>query len=109
MAFAKAACAPTSTGRCFGADVTIPIPDEPRQIPARVLKPDGGGPFPAIVLLHDCSGLGPRSSGSPARWAKELTGKGYVVILPDSFSPRGFADGICLIPGNQTVSVNGYV
>ena len=28
------------------------------SIPMEVLKPDGAGPFPAIVMLHDCSGLG---------------------------------------------------
>src|SRR5215471_10772797 len=42
------------------------------QIPAELLKPDGSGPFPAVVLIHDCSGRGPRSSGAPDRWAKEF-------------------------------------
>ena len=78
------------------------------QIPATLIKPDGEGPFPAVVIMHDCSGLGPRSSGAPMRWAGELVQQGYVVLIPDSFSPRGFADGVCLTPGNQTVSVNGY-
>src|SRR5258706_5783231 len=73
------------------------------------MKPDGDGPFPAVVIMHDCSGLGGRSSGSPLRWANELLPQGYVVIIPDSFSPRGFADGVCFIPGNQTISVNGNV
>ena len=46
------------------------------QIPATTFKPDGPGPFPAVVIMHDCSGLGPRSSGAPERWAKELVGRG---------------------------------
>src|SRR5690348_13999440 len=25
-----------------------------REIPARLIKPDGAGPFPAIVIMHDC-------------------------------------------------------
>lgn len=29
-------------------------------IPATLLKLPGGGPFAAIVMLHDCSGLGPK-------------------------------------------------
>jgi len=65
------------------------------RIPATLLRPDGAGPFPAVVMMHDCSGLGPSSSGAPGRWTKELLGRGYVVILPDSFSPRGYPDGIC--------------
>ena len=65
------------------------------KIPARLEKPQGAGPFPAVVLLHDCSGLGPRSSRAPGRWAEKLLDWGYVVIIPDSFSTRGFPNGIC--------------
>ena len=65
------------------------------RIPARLLKPEGAGPFPAVVMLHDCSGLGPRSSGAPGRWANELVAHGYAVIMPDSFTTRGFPGGVC--------------
>ena len=80
-----------------------PAPDvsgdkTPTSIPIKVLKPEGPGPFPAVVILHDCSGLGPRSSGSPARWAKELLRQGYVILIPDSFTTRGHADGVCTNP-----------
>ena len=68
------------------------------QIPVKLLKPNGSGPFPAIVIMHDCSGLGPRSSGAPEGWAKELSGLGYVILMPDSFSTRGFAEGVCTDP-----------
>ena len=37
-----------------------------------MITPDGEGPFPAVVIMHDCSGLGPFSSGAPGRWAREL-------------------------------------
>lgn len=65
------------------------------DLPFSITKPAGPGPFPAVVLMHDCSGLGPRSSGSPARWASELQNLGYVAILPDSFTSRGFPGGVC--------------
>jgi len=65
------------------------------SIPVTVSKPDGAGPFPAVVMLHDCSGLGPRSSGAPERWTNLLVQQGYVVVTPDSFSTRGYADGVC--------------
>jgi dienelactone hydrolase len=79
------------------------------QIPATLIKPDGEGPFPAIVIMHDCSGLGPRSSGAPLRWAQELVSQGYVVLIPDSFTPRGFSDGVCTVPGSQSSVTNGYI
>ena len=65
------------------------------EIPTTIRKPDGPGPFPAIVVMHDCSGLGPRSSGAPGRWASELIGRGYVVLIPDSFTTRGLPGGVC--------------
>jgi dienelactone hydrolase len=68
------------------------------EIPATVLRPPGDGPFPAVVVLHDCSGLGPRSSGAPLRWATLLASQGYVAIVPDSFSTRGFPEGVCTQP-----------
>jgi len=68
------------------------------QIPATMLKPEGPGPFPAVVIMHDCSRLGPRSSGAPIRWARELLERGYVIVLPDSFTTRGHAGGVCTNP-----------
>src|SRR5260221_7651161 len=49
-------------------------------------------------MLHDCSGLSERSSGAPRRWAKELVRQGYVIAIPDSFSTRGHAGGVCVDP-----------
>jgi len=79
------------------------------QITATLIKPEGGGPFPAVVIMHDCSGLGSRSSGAPLRWAQELVSQGYVALIPDSFTPRGFPDGVCTVPRNQSNITNGYI
>jgi dienelactone hydrolase len=72
------------------------------EIPATVLKPPGDRPLGAVVVLHDCSGLSPRSSGAPMRWATLLASQGYVAILPDSFSTRGFPEGVCTQPDEAT-------
>ena len=74
----------------------------PLEVPFTITKPAGDGPFPAVVILHDCSGLGPRSSGAPWRWATRLTALGYVTIWPDSFSGRGHPDGVCT-DGSQPI------
>jgi dienelactone hydrolase len=66
------------------------------DLPFTISKPAGDGPFPAVVLLHDCSGLGFRSSGATSRWSSVLTAKGYVTIWPDSFSTRGHPRGVCV-------------
>jgi dienelactone hydrolase len=81
---------------CTGAVGPAPTaPGTADAIPIAVMKPDGPGPFPAVVVMHDCSGLGPRSSGAPDRWARELVPRGYAVLVPDSFSTRGFPAGVC--------------
>jgi dienelactone hydrolase len=68
------------------------------KIPFTLTRPAGDGPFPAVVIMHDCSGLGPRSSAAPWRWATLLTEEGYVTIWPDSFQTRGHRAGVCTDP-----------
>jgi dienelactone hydrolase len=94
-------------GDISGPYITTTAPDgAPEQIPAAVSKPDGPGPFPAVVVMHDCSGFGFQSSGAPGRWAAELVRRGYVVILPDSFSSRGYPNGVCTVPVSQRTDVS---
>ncbi|MBC8022918.1 MAG: dienelactone hydrolase family protein [Burkholderiales bacterium] len=99
------------TGILAAACVAPQAPQQPlvsMSIPMEVLKPDGAGPFPAVVMLHDCSGLSARSSGAPRRWAKELVGRGYVVAIPDSFSTRGFPAGVCVDASPNRLDVNPF-
>ncbi len=93
----------------FGAIVPSRTGNAPQDLPATLLRPEGAGPFPAIVVLHDCSGLGPRSSGAPLRWGSVLAAQGYVVLIPDSFLPRGLPDGVCTAPPSpQSASALPY-
>jgi dienelactone hydrolase len=96
FSFASASAQQAYTGG--GAVIHSETDGAPQDLPATLLRPTGAGPFPAILILHDCSGLGPRSSGSPLRWGSLLAGEGYVVLIPDSFLPRGFPDGVCTAP-----------
>ena len=100
-----AGCGSATTGLSI---TTTTSNGESEQIPATVLKPDGPGPFPAVVILHDCSGLGPRSSGAPDRWARELIGWGYVVVIPDSFTTRGHGAGVCTDPSPSRTEVGPF-
>jgi dienelactone hydrolase len=93
LAWVLAGCGGTTTSVSVGSNGGTS--DGRTEIPIRVSRPDGPGPFPAIVIMHDCSGLGPSSSGAPARWTQELVVRGYVVLVPDSFTTRGHAGGVC--------------
>jgi dienelactone hydrolase len=104
LRFAVAVGAALTLAACASGAPDSP-PSADGAVPTTIAKPDGPGPFPAVVILHDCSGLGPRSSGAPGRWAKELVKRGYLVSLPDSFTPRGVPDGVCVAPPPRGVGV----
>ena len=89
------ACALTCT--CAGALAAVPepvdIPDGEFALHASVYRPDGPGPFPAVVALHDCRGLARHRPITETRhyveWARLLVAHGFVVVFPDSFGSRG--------------------
>jgi dienelactone hydrolase len=59
---------------------------------AELYKPDGSGPFPTVIALHGCGGLGGHSEAVQSRyrdWAERLLKEGYAVLLPDSYGSRG--------------------
>jgi dienelactone hydrolase len=89
--------------------VAFPTFGSDQQIPATLIRPEGNGPFPAVVVMHDCSGLGPRSSGSPRRWADQLVPRGYAVLIPDSFGPRGLPNGVCTEQLERSRAANWYI
>ncbi len=61
-------------------------------------RPQGAGPFPAVVLMHGCGGLYSRSTGQVGSkmrfWAEFLREHGYMALLIDSFRPRNLEE-IC--------------
>lgn len=59
-------------------------PKDPDRVEGRLYKPDGSGPFPALVLLHGCQGV----SAQVKDWARWLADRGYVAFVVDSFGPR---------------------
>ena len=65
--------------------------DVPKDIPGDrvhgyLAKPEGKGPFPAIVALHGCNGL---HETTKQRVADQLVAWGYVAFLVASFETRG--------------------
>jgi dienelactone hydrolase len=50
--------------------------------------PDGSGPFPTVVLMHGCGGLGNAEGG----WVAPLAAAGYATFVVDSFTGRGLRE-----------------
>lgn len=74
--------------------------DYPKML---LLKPEGAGPFPAVMLAHQCGGLvfsraNPQAANwSMLDWAKRFHAAGYVTLLIDFLGPRG-AQQVCQGP-----------
>jgi dienelactone hydrolase len=73
----------------LAACTTTLLPTDPARIPAYVGangafdKPDGSGPFAAVVIMHGCGG-----PPGHQEWIGRLNGWGYATYYIDSFGPR---------------------
>jgi dienelactone hydrolase len=63
-----------------------PKPARVAAVQAYLSRPEGNGPFPAVVYLHGCGGLSAYARKSAAT---QMTGWGYVSLVVDSFATRG--------------------
>ncbi len=86
-----AATAPVPVPASAPENVTIPGGEV--RLVGREYRPAGPGPFPAIVMLHGCSGLwlrdGTTLTANYRFWAEHFRDAGYDALLVDSFGPRG--------------------
>ena len=58
---------------------------------AELYRPEGDGPFPAVVALHGCEGMrGSNGLIAPfyRDWAERLNKAGFAVLYPDSYGSR---------------------
>ncbi len=77
-----------------GGPDTVEFNDGEITLKAIVYRPEGSGPFPAVIAMHDCSGLTNTAGrvGSKYReWAQLLVRDGFVVLFPESYDSRGLS------------------
>lgn len=95
-------------GSAFAQSVRFPSvavggSDAGPEVPGWMYRPAGAGPFAGIVLAHTCAGV----SNHTDVWGKLLASWGYVVVVPDSFGPRG-EKSVCgrgnVVNGNMRVT-----
>jgi dienelactone hydrolase len=69
----------------------VDIPLSTGILHAQLYKPEGEGPFPVVIALHGCGGLGGHSEPIQPRyrdWAEQLLKDGKAVLWPDSYGSR---------------------
>ena len=64
--------------------LTVPATAGTPPIPVYVARPQGNGPFPAVLLLHGCGGF----DGYLAVGADRLAARGYVGVALDALAPH---------------------
>src|SRR3954467_9803240 len=80
-----------SAAQASPAPQPVEIPLASGVLHAQLYKPEGTGPFPTVIALHGCGGLGGHSASVPPRyrdWAERLLKSGNAVLLPDSYGSR---------------------
>jgi dienelactone hydrolase len=90
-------------GATLADDLTFPGPLETSDLTSprmALLKPSGEGPFPAIVMVHQCSGL----NQAILAQANKAASMNYVVLRVNSLGPRG-VNTVCYGP---TAGVNFF-
>ncbi|MCW2518233.1 MAG: carboxymethylenebutenolidase [Mycobacterium sp.] len=82
-------------------DITYPTPAGP--LAGYLAVPEGPGPRPGVVVIHDALGL----SGDIKRITDRVAGAGYVALAPALFR-RGFRPR-CVVSTLRSLSVGGGV
>jgi dienelactone hydrolase len=84
----------------------VEIPrDEHLKLKAALYRPEGAGPFPAVIGLHNCTGLKNNSGEIGVRyrdWGQRLAKQGFAVLFPDSNGSRGLGSQ-CGNPGQRSL------
>jgi dienelactone hydrolase len=93
-----------AAGGAGAGQETVEIREGDLTLKASVYRPEGSGPFPAIIGMHDCGGLFNRAGRIASKyreWAQLLAKDGFVVVYPESYGSRGL--------GSQCASRNRTV
>ena len=99
------ACASATKSVKPGESVGIPLGFHTSiKLSANLYRPQGDGPFPAVVLMHDCPGV----ETMQLQVAKLLSDSGYVTLVVDSLSGRHVFD-LCDDPDRKSPTASERV
>jgi dienelactone hydrolase len=111
---ALAGCASTAAP---GQRVDVPLlptpgaPSTVATLPVWLTRPAGPAPYPTIILLHTCGGLA-GDGGAGEHDAGRFSRAGWLVAMPDSFTPRGKAN-VCadnaVTPGQRVIDARSVM
>lgn len=86
---------PAMTAAHAASTESVEITAGDLKLKAILSRPDGAGPFPAVVALHGCEGLMNPSNVLAPRyrdWGDRLVKAGFAVLFVDSYGSRGLGN-----------------
>jgi dienelactone hydrolase len=107
MLFAALALSALATAAPAEETVNFVSLDGHTNLTAHLSRPEGDAPRPALVMMHGCSGLldgRGRIFSIYRAWARALVVQGYVALVVDSATPRGFGQTCSAGPDRITMS-----
>ncbi len=85
--------APSAAATTVKFEATKPFKGSQVTLRAKLFKPEGNGPFPAVILMHGCGGWLSSVTYALQTHAKYLNKQGFAVLSIDSFGPRKMGGG----------------
>jgi dienelactone hydrolase len=99
--FPSATTPPTPLQQRLFQERGHPIASRPStELVGDLYRPEGAGPFPAVVSLHGCGGRDSQTIQDAA--GARFTALGYILLTVDSFGPRGVKQR-CNVASGPTV------
>jgi dienelactone hydrolase len=93
---------PPPMGGGYTDVIAIPVNDPgTKAIAGALFKPQGAGPFPAVIYVSPCGGIdSPPNRAQQKAVVDHLLSKGVATLIIDSFTPRNEPKGVCANLGN---------
>ena len=85
----------TPAAQAAAAPEPVEITQGEARLRAILFRPDGQGPFAAVVALHGCAGLVGTSGAIQNRyrdWGQRLAAAGFAVVFVDSYGSRNLGN-----------------
>ncbi len=88
---------PPRMGGGYTNVIAIPVDDpDTKAIAGALFKPQGAGPFPAVIYLGFCAGFDEQVERAVQKTLVErLPAKGFATLIVDPNTARGEANGVC--------------
>jgi dienelactone hydrolase len=93
--FVSAAQTPPISGGGYTNVIQSPVVDSVKAVAGALFKPEGAGPFPAVIYLGSCAPVGSPQDADLENTFDHYRAKGFATLIVDSYTARHRDHGVC--------------